>query len=968
MPSTLPTPARLAPVIALLMALMLLPGSEAHPVRRVGAPVFAPTLPVVIHRSSRHRIGAILPTGRLITPVGTVVGTPNFPTGVAIGPKGVILVLANGATPFETLSTYGPALEPMSQLAALKGPLPPQGLSVKAGLGGGSTAIDLDAPDASVKVYDPAESNRRKRAYTRRAAARARRYVAPFRLTVIPHQNLFQGVVTTPAGMIYATGGMSDNVLALRLIRGRLRIVRRYGLRFQPFPRDQYPFQYQGNPRGHHHFYPDGLALGARGGHLYVTGLLANSLARINLANGQTHYLNVGPYPFTVVRSGGDRLVVSDWGGAGVTVVDGRTFTVVGRIATGPRTRPDGSRAGVHPTALARVPGTPDVWVADSNVDRLVEIDSRNLRVLRVITDAPYRGAPPGSYPDALAVSGHRLYVANAGNDDIAVFDLRTASPLGLIPTAWYPTALAAGPNALYILSAKGLGTGANPDFQWDGALMDGLLQKVSLQDLSSHLPRWTRRALHDDGFSRAERQRRERADHQVEAFLHRHIHYVVFILHENKTFDEDLGDDRGAGAFADPQLDLYGPRELPNLYHWAQDETLFVNFMADGEVTAQGHQWTTGASDSDWVQRIWPISYGGRGLHASPGWTTSLIPHAPVNPYADFENLSVLGAWSNPWVSYPARLYLFNDLLAHGVSFEDMGEFVSRTESGNISPAMQRHIAFGFPGWDRLILDTVRAHRAIAWLRKHPAARFPHFLYIWLPDDHTAGLAPCYYTPDYYVANNDHATALIVHYLSTTPEWRHMVVFVTEDDAQSGADHLNAHRTLAVALGPWVKRHHLETHLYSQVNIVKTTEAVFHLSPLSQWDQNASVFRGIWTAHPDFAPVPVAPLKVPVQVNPGHCTDTLLLRREAGETGAVYSKRWLKTHEAAGQAILLPAEDRYTPTTLLKVPGPEQMKQEWIASKGRRAYARVLHDLRALARRHKRPLATYEAGAGGSP
>ncbi|MGC9237970.1 MAG: quinoprotein amine dehydrogenase, beta chain-like protein, partial [Thiomonas sp.] len=112
-------------------------------------------------------------------------------------------------------------------------------------------------------------------------------------------------------------------------------------------------------------------------------------------------------------------------------------------------------------------------------------------------------------------------------------------------------------------------------------------------------------------------------------------------------------------------------------------------------------------------------------------------------------------------------------------MSFEDFGEFVARSEAGNISAAMKKHLATGFPGWDRMILDTYREKVAENWLKTHPGAKFPHFIYIWLPDDHTAGRAPCYYTPDYYVANNDYATAKFIHYLSTTPEWKHMVVFL---------------------------------------------------------------------------------------------------------------------------------------------------------------------------------------------
>jgi hypothetical protein len=395
---------------------------------------------------------------------------------------------------------------------------------------------------------------------------------------------------------------------------------------------------------------------------------------------------------------------------------------------------------------------------------------------------------------------------------------------------------------------------------------------------------------------------------------------------------------------------------------------------MADGEVTAQGHQWTTAASDSDFVQRTWPEYYSGRGFVANPGWTQSLVPGGASgtgglslgadNPYAIYENLSVLGKWSNPWVSYPARLFLFNDLLHHHVSFEDFGEFVSRARSGALSPAMKAHLATSFPGWDRMLLDTTRTRLAIHWLKAHPGRAFPHFIYIWLPDDHTAGRAPCYYSPNYYVANNDLATAQFIHYLSTTPQWRHMVVFLTEDDAQSGADHINAHRTFALALGPWVKKGLLDTHRYSQVNILKTTEAILHLPPLSQWDQNAAVFSGIWTYHPDFAKTQVSPIRVPVRFNAGVCTHYTLLRREAGASGHILSPQWYKAHIDTHDPHPPTARNTYTPTTLLKVPGPVQMRQEWLAAKGRLAYYAAMRTLARLRRAHGAPLAAYEAGA----
>ncbi|XXY96018.1 bifunctional YncE family protein/alkaline phosphatase family protein [Acidithiobacillus sulfuriphilus] len=891
------------------------------------------TGPIASNPADQGWVTHVLPTGRIVSPVGLVNGSPNFVTSVI--PYGdQIAAMANGATRAQTITLYAQgSLRHEGEVAAYK-EMPPANTP--------QPTRETDAHGATMG-----------------------------------HQSFFQGLAAGPDHTFYATGGDSNDVAAFTMKDGKPMLLRRYPLTWQSFPKNQYPYQYQGHHIGKPRlFYPNAVAVGPQGKHLYVTGMLSNSLARINLQKGHTDYLNVGPYPFAVTfADGGKRLVISLWGGNAVAIVDPHAMKLLGTVRVGPPTGPDNTQAGVHPTALAAVPHSPNVFVALANIDRIAEVDTADLRVKGFINDGPYPDAPPGSYPDGLTIANGKLFVANAGNNDVAVYNDQTGKGLGLIPTGWYPTAITHTKKALYIVAAKGLGSGPNVEHQWVGNMMDGLVQKVNLRDLTFHLPAWTQESLYNDGFTPAQRATRHAEDVKTSAFLRKHIHYVVFILRENKTFDEDFGDYKAAGAWADPQLDLYGPKELPNLYNLAHDYTLFVNFMADGEVTAQGHQWTTGASDSDFVQRTWPEYYSGRGLVANPGWTQSLIPGGAAgtggvplgvdDPYAIYKNLSALGKWSNPWISYPARLFLFNDLLSHKVPFEDFGEFVSRSEAGNISKAMKNHLATGFPGWDRMILDTYREKMAENWLKAHSGARFPHFIYIWLPDDHTAGRSACYYNPDYYVANNDHATAKFIHYLSTTPEWRHMVVFLTEDDAQSGADHINAHRTFALAMGPWVKKGFLESNLYSQVNILKTTEAIFGLPPMSQWDQNASVFSGMWTDHPDFTPTKVLPMQVPVTFNAGKCTHYTLLRREAGVTGHALSPNWYQAHQSThGAGLPAPRKTQaYAPTTLLKVPGPEQMKQEWIAAKGDKAYAREMRYLKAYAQARHAPLAAYQAG-----
>ena len=923
--------------------------------------------PVTVTAAVRSLYTGVLPTWRRVAPVGTIVSTPNFPTRV-LGVGAHVLVLANGATPYQTVTWYDRDLRQRARLAAFSRSAPARA-TIASSQNGLTQAIDPRHPDAGGTVYVPAQAST-PRMVEARATARTERSATAVPTTIASHSDLFQGLAAGEDRTVYATGGDSDQVLALRIVGGRVTIVRRYPLRWQAFPSDQYPYTYQGHHGSRpYHFYPDSVAVDPNDHYLYVTGLLSNSLARIDLRTGRTRYVNVGPYPFAVVLADqGRRLVVSNWAGRGVTILDRRTLKVQGVVATGPDQGPHTVAAGVHPTAMVAMPRGPDLWVADANDDTVVEIDTRSLATVRVIADRPYAGAPPGSYPDALAVANGDLFVANAGNDDVAVYDVATGAPLGLVPTGWYPSGLTVANRTLYVVSAKGFGTGPNRHWQYIGNMMHGLLQAVSLRGLSRALPGWTRESLANDGFDAVERHALARRNSRTAAFLRRHVQYVVFVLRENKTFDEDLGDYRPAGRWADPRFDLYGPKELPNLYHWAATEALFANFMADGEVTAQGHQWTDGASDSDVVQRLWPAYYSRRGLNwnAGPGGTGALTSD-PRDRHDPFEySRKRLGAFANPWISYPERLYLFNDLLAHHVSFEDFGENLTRARDGVIRNALLAHVDRTYPGWDRMIRDDDRVSAAISWLRAHPGSAFPHFVFIWLPDDHTAGSSPCYYSPDYYVADNDRATARLLHYLAGTREWTHMVVFLDEDDAQSGADHLDAHRTLGLAIGPWVKSGTLDTEPLSQVNIVRSIEAVFDLPPMSQWDANAEVISGIWRAAPRADPMPVSPMRVPVQFNRGHCSDRRLLRRQAGATGHVLTQAWLERHRAPhGETTTVAADQRYTPTSILKVGGPEQMRQEWIATEGAHRYRAFQRFVRAYAVSRGDAVASYEANDG---
>ncbi len=871
------------------------------------AAAFSINTPLYAQQSLDHMVQAVtptaeLPSGRWISPIGQLRATPNFPTQVAVHGRWVA-ILSNGASTRQSITLYDSRhLTPLAQVQTFRDKL--------------------------------TGSNRSK------PPRRAQPIVN--RVTKLAYQSLFQGLTFGANGTLYAAGGVSDDVLALRYHAGTLRVVRRYHLRAQSFPSTQYPYQYQGNQSRPRHFYPDSVAVTRR--FLYVTGLLSNSLARITLKTGKIRYINTGPYPFAIiVADKGKRLVVSNWGANNVTVLDSRSLRILGHIPLLPGKVPvGGTPASVHPTAMQAIPGSARVFILASNADLLVDIDTQALKRLRTVSLAPYDKAPLGTYPDAITLTKKRLFIANAGNNDIAVLNRDTLKPLGLLPTAWYPTAIATNGKALFVASAKGLGDGPNLQRQWVGTMMPGTLQRIALTGLASHFSRLTHRVLTNNGFSSQQQRARTAAESTTIQRLRQHIKHVVFILRENKTFDEDLGRYRRAGRWADPHLALYGSRELPNLYRLADHYALFANFFVDGEVTAQAHQWTTAATDSDFIERTWPIYYSNRGMTPNPGWTQPLRSHPrnPLAPYAIYHNLSALRHFSNPWIAYPYRLYLFNDLLAHSVSFANFGEFISRNRHGQVSLPLRQHSDVNYPAWDINIPDTERARRFIAWAKPRLLrGNFPTFTYLWLPNDHTAGLRPCALSPGNYVANNDLATGQIIAALSRSPIWRNTLVILTEDDAQSGADHISAHRSFALMIGPWVKHGVLNTNHYSQIDLLRTIEAITGIPPMSQWDANAKVIQGIWRTKPDMTPYTAATPKIAIRYNPG---------------------RNCPAHHNLDRATLrlLPGQhNQYTPTDLLKVAGAEQFRQVWIAQRGIATYRQVIRYLKTLAAQRHVPI-----------
>jgi YVTN family beta-propeller protein len=552
---------------------------------------------------------------------------------------------------------------------------------------------------------------------------------------------------------------------------------------------------------------------------------------------------------------------------------------------------PDGMRnvGGAHPSAIAVMKKKPYAFVAMANVDRVAVVALGGIRPrvvggteLRLFDKGPY-----GTQPVALALAEtkRRLYVALAGINAIAVLDVSDPvhpHRLGLIPTGWYPTSLLLSSDGkrLFVTNAKGMGhdrnfTGANPvaTRKGDGTLIVdadshavwATLERIDLTGLNLGLT--TRQAL---SYLRiAHVASSDAIVPQTLGSGPSPIKHVVLILEENKTFDSMLGDltDAGGNPYGpgDPSLVSYDKTVTPNLHALATTFALAGNIYADSEESNAGHQFVSAGIASDYAERTLAVSYG-------------------RNPLTDKNE--------DP-EDYPRAGYIFNNLALHAKTFRDYGDLVRVSgydEGENKDPkaddpnfagvddrfaptkglgglyaydapalaVLNGHIDLDYPGWNLRIRDT---RRAAEFLRDFdPLVKsdtVPAFTHIWLPADHGFYWGVDKNVPSIpeEVADGDRALGQIVEYLSHTPQWSSTAIFIMPDDAQSTRDHVNEHRTYAIVVSPYARRHYLGMRHLSTVSVLKTEEEILGLPPLSLGDLLATDLADFFTPAPDATP-----------------------------------------------------------------------------------------------------------------
>jgi DNA-binding beta-propeller fold protein YncE len=597
-----------------------------------------------------------------------------------------------------------------------------------------------------------------------------------------------------------------------------------------------------------------GLALSRDGAVLWAANAFAHRLERLDAESGTLAaevLLPEDSYPYAVaLDEPRGRAYVSLWGASKVAVVDMNTNELVATWDTGP-----------HPNEMLLAPGGAVLYVANANHNTVTVHDlARDGKALATIGTAIDPNAPAGCTPNSLALSpdGAALFVANADTNDVAVVNVKDparSTPLGFIPAGWYPTSVRVSRDGRTLWIANGKGATSSPNRegpnpftprgesalrQYIGGLFRGTLSIVPMP-APARMAEYSRTVYACSPVRRGDPTAVAGADDHPDNPIPGKlgdpspIKYCVYIIKENRTYDQVFGDmPEGNGA---PELCLFPERVTPNHHALARAFVLLDNFYVESEVSADGHEWTMGAYATDFVERTWPLSYRG----------DRRVPYPAEGNFA---------------IARPAGGYLWDRAKAKGITYRSYGEFVDDGKTNE--PALVGHFHPTFPSYNLDIPDQRRADIFLEELREFEAqGEMPQLSIVRLPNDHTSGTSPGKPTVTAMVADNDLALGRVVEGLSRSRFWPRMAIFVVEDDAQNGSDHVDAHRTVALAISPYIRRGSVDSTLYTTASMLRTMELILGLEPMSQFDAAARPMFASFTNEPDLTPYETLPPNV---------------------------------------------------------------------------------------------------------
>ena len=635
--------------------------------------------------------------------------------------------------------------------------------------------------------------------------------------TVLDHA--WQGLVFHPDGTkLYSAGAAQNNVREFSFADGTLTRTRTFNL-----------------PSMDGDTFAGGLAISPDGKTIYVTRLFAMTVTAIDVVSGQV--LKTAPIaaePYTcLVSADGRYLFVSVWGASMVEVLDARTLELVDAIGT-----------GEHPNAMVLSADGRRVFVACANSAEVWVISTLSFQAIEQMSTSMYPDAPATSTPNSLALSpdGQKLVVAMADNNAVAVIDVSNSirsTVGGFIPTGWYPTGAIFSRDGrhIFILSGKGLAPASNPtNGNWEKRLL-GSIADVPTPDRTA-LAEQTRTVYSLTPYSDAVRL--TPANAPIGSPIPRSvggstpIKYVFYVIRENRTYDQILGDlPQGNG---DPRLTIFGKDVTPNAHLLAQNFVLFDNFYVDADVSYNGHAFSTAAYSTDFTEKLWQTGYGGRN----------------AGPYLAEGG----GFFRNPFgnITAPQFGYIWDCALRAGISVRSYGEFVhhvKRLPNGDVTavetvPGLSGMVAPSYAGWDLEIKDN---RRVDTWLQEFndfvKNRNLPRLSIIRLANDHTNGTKPGTPSPRAMMADNDFALGRLVEAISTSPYWKESAVFVVEDDAQSGPDHVDSHRSVLLVASPFAKHGATDHTFYTTSGVLRSIELILGLAPMSQYDAAATPLYG---------------------------------------------------------------------------------------------------------------------------
>jgi DNA-binding beta-propeller fold protein YncE len=654
--------------------------------------------------------------------------------------------------------------------------------------------------------------------------------------------------------------------------------------------------------------YPAGLAVlpNSNGDRLLIANNLSDNAILLDTSSGkilQSYDLSrsrytPSAYPYMVVANKeGTKAWVSLWNTSSVAELNLQTGKVARWIALAKGA--DSIAPSSHPTVMVVSPNDLLLYVVLSNADSVIAINLDNETVDRVYSTKMFAGAVPQAI--ALSNDDKRLFVATGALDAVAVFGVGglahgfeggiELAPLGFIPTEWYPSALAIAGNDLIIATAKGESSGPNnmrgtlkgerkrKEHPYIPTLIGGSVARLSVADIDKNLTNYTNQ-VEEDNLIHSDGGKFEFAGGSNP------IRHVIYVLKENRTYDQILGDlPVGDG---DASLTMYGADITPNQHKLALQFGVLDNFYDSGEVSGDGHLWSTASTTSDYNEKMWPIAYRGKERTYDAGG--SVAEEFPLEQ-------------GIPDVDDPATGFLWDNLAKKGLSYRIYGEFIAAVwckserakspKEGTPSPssatcpvaairkgdplpanvgnprggpspwpwaipqmkrtrptkaALREHYDPLFPDFETDYPDQLRADEFLREFdefvkAKGTAKELPQFTLLYLPDDHTGGTRVGKPSPQASVADNDLALGRVVDAVSHSAYWDDTAIFVLEDDAQDGADHIDAHRSTAFVISKYAPRApqtFVDHHFYTTVSVIHTMESLLGLPPMNLFDAHA--------------------------------------------------------------------------------------------------------------------------------